>query len=74
MFSLHFFSIIIEKYFHLGKDRPRRANVRRPQKRLSANLRRDSSSEGALLTDENDDVTPDEPPTHDPPTPESSSL
>lgn len=58
----------------LGKDRPRRANVRRPKKRFSDHSHRDSSSEGGLLTDENDEITPDDTPTHDPPNAESSSL
>jgi len=62
------------KLKHPGKDRPRRANVRRPKKRFSDRSHRDSSSEGGLLTDENDETTPDDTPIHDPPNAESSSL
>jgi hypothetical protein len=41
--------------FRLGKDRPRRANVRRPLKRSTNGTINDSSSDGGLLTDDNDD-------------------
>ena len=41
--------------FYVGKDRPRRANVRRPVKRSGNGTTNDSSSDGGLLTDENDD-------------------
>jgi hypothetical protein len=42
-------------FFYLGKDRPRRTNVRRPIKRSTNGATNDSSSDGGLLTDENDD-------------------
>jgi hypothetical protein len=41
----------------LGKDRPRRANVRRPAKRSTDGTLNDSSSDNGLLTDENDDTS-----------------
>jgi hypothetical protein len=44
-------------FFYLGKDRPRRANVRRPIKRSGNGALNDSSSDGGLLTDENDDTS-----------------
>jgi hypothetical protein len=43
------------KLVHPGKDRPRRTNVRRPIKRSANGTTNDSSSDGGLLTDENDD-------------------
>jgi hypothetical protein len=43
------------KLVHPGKDRPRRANVRPPVKRSANGSTNDSSSDGGLLTDENDD-------------------
>jgi hypothetical protein len=42
---------------YLGKDRPRRTNVRRPIKRSTDGTLNDSSSDGGLLTDENDDTS-----------------
>ncbi|CAF2605251.1 unnamed protein product [Rotaria sp. Silwood2] len=43
------------KLAHPGKDRPRRANVRLPIKRSTNMSTNDSSSDGGLLTDDNDD-------------------
>ena len=43
------------KLAHPGKDRPRRSNIRRPIKRTGAGAINDSSSDGGLLSDENDD-------------------
>ena len=43
------------KLVHPGKDRPRRTNVRPPVKRSANGSINDSSSDGGLLTDENDD-------------------
>lgn len=45
------------KLVHPGKDRPRRANIRRPIKRSGNGASNDNSFEGGLFTDENDDVT-----------------
>jgi len=42
-------------FSYLAKDRPRRTNVRRPIKRSANGTTNDSSSDGGLLTDENDD-------------------
>ncbi|CAF0872120.1 unnamed protein product [Adineta steineri] len=53
------FDVAIEptvKLVHPGKDRPRRSNVRRPVKRSTNGTTHDnSSSDGGLLTDDNDD-------------------
>ncbi|CAF3056472.1 unnamed protein product [Rotaria socialis] len=43
------------KLTHPGKERPRRANVKRPIKRPANVTANDSSSDGGLLTDENED-------------------
>ncbi|CAF0821938.1 unnamed protein product [Adineta ricciae] len=45
------------KLVHPGKDRPRRANVRRPIKRSLNGANNDNSSDGGLLTDDNDDTS-----------------
>ncbi|UJR27563.1 hypothetical protein I4U23_008845 [Adineta vaga] len=50
------------KLVHPGKDRPRRANVRRPIKRSANSANNDSSSDGGLLTDDNDDNSTTDPP------------
>jgi len=44
-------------FSYLAKDRPRRTNVRRPIKRSTDGTLNDSSSDGGLLTDENDDTS-----------------
>jgi hypothetical protein len=44
-------------FSYLAKDRPRRTNVRRPIKRSIDGTLNDSSSDGGLLTDENDDTS-----------------
>ncbi|CAF4713598.1 unnamed protein product, partial [Rotaria sp. Silwood1] len=41
------------KLVHLGKDRPRRGNVRRPVKRSTDGVSHDSSSDGGLDNDDN---------------------
>lgn len=45
------------KLVHPGKDRPRRANIRPPVKRSGNRGLNDSSFDGGLFTDENDDTS-----------------
>ena len=68
--------------FFSVKDRPRRPNIRRPGKRNGKTTMNDSSSDGGLLTDENDELSTSDPPikltaesaTIDPPNSEVSST